>query len=135
MVFAVGEQTQDDTDSVRNLLLATKASMPQLASLNKLKHMTAKQQILYDSGMEDEAHKQMNIAYQTFMKGKDEGVLAEYDALNTTMTEEQDALVDYADEMAVSLLSVITLPLSPCFAAFWYQYAAHFSLFSTPSPS
>jgi len=91
--------------------------MPQLASLNKLKHMTAKQQILYDSGMEDEAHKQMNIAYQTFMKGKDEGVLAEYDALNTTMTEEQDALVDYADEMAVSLLSVITLPLSPCFAA------------------
>jgi hypothetical protein len=43
------------------------------------------------------------------MKGKDEGVLAEYDALNTTMTEEQDALVDYADEMAVSLLSVITL--------------------------
>ncbi len=36
MVFAVGEQTQDDTDSVRNLLLATKASMPQLASLNKL---------------------------------------------------------------------------------------------------
>jgi hypothetical protein len=117
VVFAVGEQTQDDTDSVRNLLLATRASMPQLASLNKLKHMTAKQQILYDSGMEDEAHKQMNIAYQTFMKGKDEGVLAEYDALNTTMTEEQDALVDYADEMAVSLLSVITLPLSPCFAA------------------
>jgi len=106
VVFAVGEQTQDDTDSVRNLLLATKASMPQLASLNKLKHMSAKQQILYDSGMEDEAHKQMNIAYQTFMKGKDEGVLAEYDSLNATITEEQDALVDYADEMAVSLVCV-----------------------------
>ena len=76
--------------------------MPQLANLNRLKHMTSKQQILYDSGMEDEADKNMNIAYQTFMKGKDEGVLAEYDNLNATISEEQDALVDYADEMGVS---------------------------------
>jgi len=102
VLFAVGEESEGDTDSVRNLLLATKASMPQLANLNRLKHMTAKQQILYDSGMEDEADKNMNIAYQTFMKGKDEGVLAEYDNLNATISEEQDALVDYADEMGVS---------------------------------
>ena len=54
--------------------------------------------------MEDESTKHMHIAYQTFLKGQDEGVVAEYDALNATMTEEQDALVDYADEMGVRLL-------------------------------
>ncbi len=67
--------------------------------------MTVKQQMLYDAGMEDESTKHMHIAYQTFLKGQDEGVVAEYDALNAAMTEEQDALVDYADEMGVRLLN------------------------------
>ena len=74
--------------------------------LNRLSHMNPKQQMLYDEGMEDEAHKQMNIAEQTFMKGKDEGVLQEYDALNQTITEEQDALSDYAAEMGAIQLEV-----------------------------
>lgn len=120
VVFAIG-QTQDD--SVRNLLTATKAyaaphkiklakltydthGSTQLAMLNRLSHMTPKQQMLYDEGMEDEAHKQMNIAEQTFMKGKDEGVLEEYDALNQTITQEQDALSDYAAEMGAIQLEV-----------------------------
>jgi len=107
VAFAAGEQSEED--SVTNLLMSTKfkASTPQqLAMLNKLNKMNPKQQMLYDEGMEDEAHKQMSIAYQTFMKGKDEGVLAEYDALNATVTEEQDALVDYADEMGAIQLEV-----------------------------
>ena len=106
VVFAAGEQSEDDTSSVRNLLAATRASItPMLAMKNKLSHMTVKQQMLYDAGMEDESTKHMHIAYQTFLKGQDEGVVAEYDALNATMTEEQDALVDYADEMGVRLLN------------------------------
>jgi len=104
VLFAVGEQAGEE-DSVRNLLLATKASTTQLAAMKKVM-MTPKQQMLYDSGMEDEAHKAMHIAYQTFMKAKDEGVLTEYDDLNATITEEQDALVDYADEMAAIQLEV-----------------------------
>ena len=106
VVFAAGEQqSEDDTSSVRNLLAATRASItPMLAMKIKLSHMTVKQQMLYDAGMEDESTKHMHIAYQTFLKGQDEGVVAEYDALNATMTEEQDALVDYADEMGVRLL-------------------------------
>ena len=120
VVFAIG-QTEDD--SVRNLLTATKAyaaphkiklakltydthRSTQLAMLNRLSHMNPKQQMLYDQGMEDEAHKQMNIAEQTFMKGQDEGVLQEYDALNQTITEEQDALSYYAAEMGAIQLEV-----------------------------
>merc|ERR1712230_250029 len=120
VVFAIG-QTEDD--SVRNLLTATKAyaaphkvklakltydthRSTQLAMLNRLSHMTPKQQMLYDQGMEDEAHKQMNIAEQTFMKAKDDGVLSEYDAMNATLTEEQDALTDYADEIGAIQLEV-----------------------------
>merc|ERR1712216_929925 len=120
VVFAIG-QTEDD--SVRNLLTATKAyaaphkiklakltydthRSTQLAMHNRLSHMNPKQQMLYDEGMEDEAHKQMNIAEQTFMKGQDEGVLEEYDALNQTITEEQDALSDYAAEMGAIQLEV-----------------------------
>jgi hypothetical protein len=112
VAFAAGEQSEED--SVTNLLMSTKfkASTPQqLAMLNKLNKMNPKQQMLYDEGMEDEAHKQMNIAYQTFMKGKDEGVLAEYDALNATVTEEQDALVDYADEMGVCVSVFLIIPV------------------------
>jgi hypothetical protein len=106
VLFAVGEQAGEE-DSVRNLLLATKASTSQLAAIKKkVQLMSPKQQMLYDSGMEDEAHKAMHIAYQTFMKAKDEGVLTEYDDLNATITEEQDALVDYADEMAAIQLEV-----------------------------
>jgi len=106
VLFAVGEQAGEE-DSVRNLLLATKASTSQLAAIkHKVMQMNPKQQMLYDSGMEDEAHKAMHIAYQTFMKAKDEGVLTEYDDLNATITEEQDALVDYADEMAAIQLEV-----------------------------
>ena len=94
VLFAVGEQSTED-DSVRNLLQATKSRMPAISK------MSARQQALYDSGMEDEAGKQMNIAYQTFMKAKDTNVVGEYDLLNSTLTEEQNALVDYADEMKV----------------------------------
>merc|ERR1719163_1165856 len=86
VVFAIAEDST--TGSVRNLLLETK------------------EQMLYDQGMEDEAHKQMNIAEQTFMKAKDDGVLSEYDAMNATLTEEQDALTDYADEMGAIQLEV-----------------------------
>merc|ERR1711970_1508534 len=95
-------QTEDD--SVRNLLTATKAyaaphkiklakltydthRSTQLAMLNRLSHMNPKQQMLYD-------------------EGKDEGVLEEYDALNQTITEEQDALSDYAAEMGAIQLEV-----------------------------
>lgn len=110
VLFAVGEQAGEE-DSVRNLLLATKASTSQLAAIKKkVQLMSPKQQMLYDSGMEDEAHKAMHIAYQTFMKAKDEGVLTEYDDLNATITEEQDALVDYADEMAVSFSGCLLAP-------------------------
>ena len=84
VVFAAAEQqSEDDTSSVRNLLAATRASItPMLAMKNKLSHMTVKQQMLYDAGMEDESTKHMHIAYQTFLKGQDEGVVAEFDALN-----------------------------------------------------
>jgi hypothetical protein len=114
VVFAIAEDST--TGSVRNLLLETKAkverpeivrpSSQQLALLGRLGHLTPKQQMLYDQGMEDEAHKQMNIAEQTFMKAKDDGVLSEYDAMNATLTEEQDALTDYADEMGAIQLEV-----------------------------
>ncbi|EKX53325.1 hypothetical protein GUITHDRAFT_133060 [Guillardia theta CCMP2712] len=99
VLFAVGEQSTED-DSVRNLLQATKSRMPDISK------MSARQQALYDSGMEDEAGKQMNIAYQTFMKAKDSNVVGEYDLLNSTLTEEQNALVNYADEMKAIELEV-----------------------------
>eukprot|EP00287_Rhodomonas_sp_CCMP768_P013587 CAMPEP_0196724444 /NCGR_PEP_ID=MMETSP1091-20130531/6289_1 /TAXON_ID=302021 /ORGANISM="Rhodomonas sp., Strain CCMP768" /LENGTH=150 /DNA_ID=CAMNT_0042066559 /DNA_START=243 /DNA_END=695 /DNA_ORIENTATION=- len=89
MVLAIGEQDAQEEDSVHNLLAATKVSVTG----------KARQQALYDQGMEDEAAKQMRIAYATFLKGKDENTVGEYKSLNATLTDEQNALWDYADEM------------------------------------
>eukprot|EP00961_Rhodomonas_salina_P086966 1169656-Rhodomonas_salina.2 len=104
MVLAIGEQenTQDE-DSVHHLLAATKIQVTG----------AARQQALYDQGMEDEATKQMRIAYATFLKGKDENVVGEYKSLNSTLTDEQNALWDYVDEMKVLRPSSLSVRYAP----------------------